>query len=629
MKVKTIEGKNFKGIEHLKHEFKKPVTVVTGPVGVGKTSFIQAFRYALTNEIPFGTVRIGADSADVTVICENASGEDDIMIERSVAKPAKKSTKVMGRKTGTSASESFIEESTNVSNDVMKIATSSEALAAMKPAQFGAIFLNESVEKKTLDDLIEILKNCDLKEKKALMLEKEEEEDDEDDKTKLPADVLDLLHELFKEKTFNLEAINKAFEEAKAIRRDTNALYKSSSTKSKDFLTIVKPEYSEATLNKKYEEIIGVEKNVAAYKEQVKNYKTALGNQETQNKRISELNLNITMNRSKKPDAEQLRSLTEQRKLANQEIVNQSKVYQTLSDNLTWFKRTYDQLDKPVCPISKKLVCTTDKTDIKDDIKNKISEIKVSMSVINDKIKEAESKVKEIDEEIVAYNKNKESWNKKEMLIKERDRLVANPIKLPPEPEKMSLKSDYTEEKEALKEKLNMLHTYKAAEKEYKETLRLKRVCAVNDFVVKALDPKGPVIKEFIETFVECLEDACNERARLLKTGFELKLIPEDGLKVLFKTDTHKEFLPYSNLSAGERIFASLILTDLINNFYASKVLILDDIDHLDANTFKMLMDFLDDEDIEELYDNIIISCVEHDDMLDVIEDYDVDLIKF
>ena len=96
----------------------------------------------------------------------------------------------------------------------------------------------------------------------------------------------------------------------------------------------------------------------------------------------------------------------------------------------------------------------------------------------------------------------------------------------------------------------------------------------------------------------------------------------------MFKTAADKDFLPYTSLSAGEKIFASLILTDLINSFYASKILILDDTDHLDAKSFDMLMKFITDSDIEELYDNIIISCVEHDDMLEVLKKYDVDVIE-
>ena len=76
------------------------------------------------------------------------------------------------------------------------------------------------------------------------------------------------------------------------------------------------------------------------------------------------------------------------------------------------------------------------------------------------------------------------------------------------------------------------------------------------------------------------------------------------------------------------RIFAILILTDLINSYYDSRVLILDDTDHLDSKTFRQLMDFLTDIESLDLYDNVIVSCVEHNDTKKIIKEYDVDLIE-
>ncbi len=619
MKVNSITIKNFKGIEEMTHRFDAPVTALVGKVGTGKTSFIQSVRFGLTNETPTNPIRNEAMAANVILECD-----DDIIIEREIARPNKKFVKVMGRKTGTSASESFLEESTNVTSEIMKIVTSSEVLANLKPAQFAALFLNESVEKKTLDDLLSILIASSSKEKKAVMNGFEDEEKE----GKLPPDVLSEIKTLFKGKTFNLDVINKSYEEAKSIRRSRNAQYKISSSKSKGFLEIVKPEYDERELNKKYEEIIGVEKNVAAYKTQVDSYNKAIENKREQDRRIAELDLAIAMNKSTEPDKKEYESLVQKRKEANDAIVSHSKVSQTLSDNREWFKRTLDQLEKPVCPISKKLICMTDKTGLKAELEEKIQEIDLSLAVVKDKIKMARERLREIESKISDYSKNKESFEKKKLLIAERNRLVAKPIKVPEEPEKLKLKSSYAKEKAEIKEKLAVLQEYRNAEIEYKETQKLKRLCQVSDFIVKSLDPKGPIIKEFIETFIGCLEDACNERAEALKPGFELKLVPEDGLKVLFKTSKEKDFLPYTNLSAGERIFAALILTDLINSFYDSRILILDDTDHLDAESFRLLMDFLEESGIEELYDNIIVSCVEHKDMVEVLDEYDVDLIR-
>ena len=137
MKIDGINIKNFKGIEEMNHRFNNTVTVINGPVGAGKTSFIQALRYGLTGELPTSPIRNGAKSALVTLDC----GEE-LCIERELMRPNKKSVRIVGRKVGVGASEDYITEHSSVGNKIMKLATSSEALTKLKPSEFGNIFLD-------------------------------------------------------------------------------------------------------------------------------------------------------------------------------------------------------------------------------------------------------------------------------------------------------------------------------------------------------------------------------------------------------------------------------------------------------------------------------------------------------
>ena len=84
----------------------------------------------------------------------------------------------------------------------------------------------------------------------------------------------------------------------------------------------------------------------------------------------------------------------------------------------------------------------------------------------------------------------------------------------------------------------------------------------------------------------------------------------------------------YTSLSAGEKILAIVLMTDLVNLFSGSGFLIIDDTDHLDEDSFEILLKFVTDQDIQEQYDNIIISSVNHSDILNKIKDYDVDHIE-
>ena len=197
MKIDGINIKNFKGIRDLNHRFHNTVTVINGPVGSGKTSLLQALRYGLTGELPTNPIRNGSTSMSVILDC----GED-LCVERELARPNKKNIRIVGRKVGVGATEDYIAKYSTVGNEVMKIATSSEALTKLKTYEFGNIFLDGSEEKKTVDELIKIFKNIDSKEKKAVMLVDEKEEKE------LPADTISEIKHLFPSKTVTLEDIS-------------------------------------------------------------------------------------------------------------------------------------------------------------------------------------------------------------------------------------------------------------------------------------------------------------------------------------------------------------------------------------------------------------------------------------
>ena len=83
-----------------------------------------------------------------------------------------------------------------------------------------------------------------------------------------------------------------------------------------------------------------------------------------------------------------------------------------------------------------------------------------------------------------------------------------------------------------------------------------------------------------------------------------------------------------TSLSAGEKILAIVLMTDLVNLFSGYGFLIIDDTDHLDEDSFEVLLKFVTDQDIQEQYDNIIIGSVNHSDIVNKVKDYDVDHIE-
>ena len=621
MKIKSISVENFRGIQRFEHEFKNKVTVITGKCGKGKSSFLDAVRFPLTNILPENPVKDGYMTAKVKEVCENEDG-DSIVIEKEIERPSKVSTLISGRKVGTSVTKKFIESETDVNSELIKMTTSSEILANLKPSDFASIFLTESVERKTLEDLLEICNKQETPERLKIQIN-----DGVFNNRNLPPDAIKYFNKFFLDKEFSLETISKAFEEAKNKRREANAICKSLEKDAKDFVSMTEIKTDEGKLNKKLEELIGFEKNNDSYYERVKSYNSAVKLKNETEKRIVSCDLEIQTNKSVEPNMKDLETLENELKNKTKEVSNLMAVKKTLVDSKSRTEKTISELDKPVCPISAKICCTTDKSPFKKELLESISDIENSIKLSDENIAKSQNEINELNNKIKIFYENRENWNKKMNFINEKERLSKMQIEIPEKPEEISITS-YSAEKANVTQELNKIKKYKEMQKKYNEFWKNKREYNVLNFIVKSLDIKGPVVSDFIRTLVEPIEDVCNERATVLKTGMKVKLLVKDGLTMLFQLGELKPFLPYTSLSAGEKILAIVLMTDLVNLFSGSGFLIIDDTDHLDEDSFEVLLKFVTDQDIQEQYDNIIISSVNHSDIINKINDYDVDHIE-
>ena len=621
MKIKSISVENFRGIQRFEHEFKNKVTVITGKCGKGKSSFLDAVRFPLTNILPENPVKDGYMTAKVKEVCENEDG-DSIVIEKEIERPSKVSTLISGRKVGTSVTKKFIESETDVNSELIKMTTSSEILANLKPSDFASIFLTESVERKTLKDLLEICNKQETPERLKIHIN-----DGVFNNKNLPPDVIKYFNEFFLDKEFSLETISKAFEEAKNKRREVNAICKSLEKDAKDFVSMTEIKEDEGKLNKKLEELIGFEKNNDSYYERVKAYNSAVKLKNETEKRIVSCDLEIQTNKSVEPNMKDLETSENELKNKIKEVSNLMAVKKTLVDSKLRTEKTISELDKPVCPISAKICCTTDKSPFKKELLESISDIENSIKLSDENIARSQNEINELNSKIKIFYENRENWNKKMNFINEKERLSKMKIEIPEKPEEISITS-YSAEKANVIAELNKIKKYKEMQKKYNEFWKNKREYNVLNFIVKSLDIKGPVVSDFIRTLVEPIEDVCNERATVLKTGMKVKLLVKDGLTMLFQLGELKPFLPYTSLSAGEKILAIVLMTDLVNLFSGSGFLIIDDTDHLDEESFEVLLKFVTDQDIQEQYDNIIISSVNHSDIVNKVKDYDVDHIE-
>ena len=82
---------------------------------------------------------------------------------------------------------------------------------------------------------------------------------------------------------------------------------------------------------------------------------------------MSSLHSQIDAIKASKPNPINLKSIREKIDYHSHEIVLAEKTAQTIMDNINLFNAAIENLSKPFCPLSEKLVCTTDKTAIRTE----------------------------------------------------------------------------------------------------------------------------------------------------------------------------------------------------------------------------------------------------------------------
>ena len=123
----------------------------------------------------------------------------------------------------------------------------------------------------------------------------------------------------------------------------------------------------------------------------------------------------------------------------------------------------------------------------------------------------------------------------------------------------------------------------------------------------KALEPKGVVMNGITASYLSVFEGVINERADELGTGYAVQFIAENGVNYMIKTTKSTTYVPYDDLSHGEQLIAVFLLLDMLNSLCGTRLMLLDDIDHLDSDNFNTLLDLLCSNSLQDAYDHIFL----------------------
>ena len=163
---------------------------------------------------------------------------------------------------------------------------------------------------------------------------------------------------------------------------------------------------------------------VSTYNKLMQSYMDAKRRRENVQQQIAEVEAKIKSSTAKPVDENEYTFLKQQEEKINQSIMQTTQNIRTIEANLAMFRRTLDNLDKPVCPISEKLICTTDKTEIKEDITTLIGENETMLANANAELAANREKLAGIKSKLSDYEARSKAYRDLQSLYSQRSALL-------------------------------------------------------------------------------------------------------------------------------------------------------------------------------------------------------------
>lgn len=579
MKIAKIIINNFRGIT-TETLLPDKINVLLGHCGTGKSSTMDAIKWGLTGKITKEDIRYDSPEASIKIIFDDGTS---IMRTQSA-----KATNYVNEKVATEkATNEFLEN---------KFGCSISSIEAMCGASFF-----KSLSKKDLKSFI-----IDILPIKASFSKIVELSDDLDEEK------ISFIKEYLEDEV-SLEDIDAAYKTVFDGRKVKKQVLKNLQEKSK--FTKELPGVTKEELLKRQGEIALIEAKVNDYKKNLERYNKSLKTRENAEKQLADMKNRLHQYKDiKQPVEADLQLAIKEKQLFIDAIANANNTIAIMKANVELMQRTLDSLDKPVCPISERIVCTADKSGLREEL--------ISLVEMNNKelangynfIVRCNEQVDKRDEIINSYNNQLIAWNNKINLEN-----TINAFALPEvldKPEEVN--GDFAEEKLQIQNMLNVWYEKDASDQAAKNIEETVHKVNLYDFAVKFFSANG-IKSKLLEKAVDPLQKMIDEKTQSLRKGFKISLMTEEEFDITISPRTG-EVVPLNKISAGEFIVTAYILMSVVSQITGVSILMMDNLDNLDSDAARQLMLLLD---ADENFNTIILASVDHPDIIDAISEVD------
>lgn len=592
MFIKNVKIENFKGLDNIDVDLGK-FNFLAEPNGKGKSSFIEALAVALGKSKNDAMNRNGNPFRVMLDIECNGESFD---IEKTPL-----ATKMCGKSVSGKAITRMLGSLTGTDEESIKLVASIDKL--------------ENMNEEELSDFFNSLPAMQVPITKSFVIGLASSKG-------LSSKAVELLDNYF-EASFDkkeIEAGEKFFTEA---RKNLNRTLKCSPVK-----TVQEPKRNlkdiEAELSKLIADKAIADNNKSAeleYQKAVAKKEKAENDLQAINKTINEL-ANKTLGFI--ADENIKRSHITAIENLKASIMTSKMSIDTLNKNNETHQKTLNSLMENKCPLSDAITCTTDKSEIMEDIKNLIEYNNENISYILSDIKIAE-------ENLEKAKKKKEQYEQEEALFvrlkneeRNRDFILANMPVLPPKPPVASTIATYDAQKKLLEEEKQNFLEYEKMLEEIKKQEEQKALVSAYSEIIVFLGNKSGVKQALIEKASALFEKNLNTYVKKFNSNWEVKMKVENGIAVTMRRNANEQFRPLQSLSSGERLMLEALMVNLINGLSNTGLLILDNLDKLDKENFVSLLKLITEPSFSDGFETIILSFVNHEGLEKEVQAYPV-----
>ena len=570
--ITTISIRNFKGIEDLQLNAKK-LNAIIGKCGSGKSSLLDAIRFALTGKAGKEVIRKGCWEASVVL-----RFSDNSTIER-IRRTSENISKCNGKSSTKRSLDEFL-TARNMNPCWIESLCSVDWFAGLSSKDLNNFFMTILPLRAKAETVVELVAQLDkdLTEKKEKYLMEEI---------------------LKKQEIFSFNDLANGYNTAYTVRQELKRKYNEMLPRCTFNETV--PAKTREDIEKELNNISQVEAAEKEYSKRLKEYASSKKQHDLAIKRLDEMKKELdTYSSCKKPKEETKTQAEADRKLFQVHIKRTNEYIGTINSTLDLLKRTLDNLDKPICPISEKLICTTDKSQLKEELLSLIQKNENALASNKEFLAKCEDQVRKRDDIISNYQKEVYRYEQKTTLENNISKFIVPEIL--PEPQKVE-KAHLEAKKKELLDLLSILSRYEKVQQNKKELAKIKGKYDLAQFAVKVLDSKIGIPALILQRTLRFFEKKCNEKASLLREGFQIHFLSDNGITIQVSPGKGKPFVDMKEVSTGEFVCVAYILMTMIGEATKCHLFLIDNLDRLDTEYLNALLSLLEeDKKIEQVF---------------------------